>query len=552
MHFQLPGMVRLLAILLVFSFVFSPFEASARIFGRKHGYYSYTPSQQPSRVPAQPVTNADFTYPDKGDGKIRVLQAIGEHRYFVIYSINDDGVPVAEVTHLLKDGQYVALTPETEIPRTGKIIQDIPGVGTFAFLFQGRQGRIYAERISAKDIKPFWKILPEIDGEHRRLLDMERALALSAERARILESALNRQRNDPAIQRVLRHSQASAAYQRFYATLKPVLPKSLPSREEIVKRAGFPATPRGTHSLIAPLDPKRPGVLITSDEEHFKEIDDLVAELRGATTSTIIARNFLHSNRETLERLRANSTIIAQPGKKFDQGMKKAYDEISSLPAYVAAGAVVEAERRAGDGPFAGASERVERAARGGLGKRRFSQGLAESKSEAITQAKQSLSHVGDLVVEKTREMAYEQAARIQSHAADIGKKSDYVGFEIDFFNQRPRGVEYAVETRDGKKYILRNVGKNFSDPAGDFVPARTYGRLNVTLLQRYEKNGGLTKDDLYEIGMTYDLYPTAEGEIVFINPARYSESRMKAIREGLKARFDQNRSLTFRDIQDI
>ncbi len=531
---------------------FAPTEASARIFSRKHGYYSYTPSQPAARIPSQPVTNDDFTYPDKGDGKVRVLQTIGDYRYFVIYSVNDEGEPVAEVTHLLKDGQYVALTPGTEIPKTSKVTQTLPGIGTFAFLFKGRKGEIYAERLAEKGLKPFWKILPESDGRYRVMHGMERAHALSAERVRVLENQLNQERNAPDLQRVLRNSQASTAYQRIFSALKPILPKHLLSREAVVDRAGFPATARGTHALISPLDPKRPSVLATSDAAHLKEVDDVVTELRNATTHTIIGRNFLSTNRETLERLRANAYLIAQPGKTPDENMKKARDEIASLPAYMAAGAVVEAEQQIGTGPWADAATRVERAARGGLGHQLFNDGVVQSKPKAIAHTKETLARIEALAVERMRETAYEHAARMQQQAVDAGKKSAYLGFEVDFFNQRQRGVEYAVPTADGKSYVLRNLGRNFADPLGDFVPAKTYGRFNVTLLQKYEKSGAITKHDLYEVGMLYDLYPTQEGEIVYINPARYSEERMKAIRRGLKARYEQNKAITFRDIQDI
>ena len=49
-----------------------------------------------------------WVYPDEKDGKMRVLTRIGDASYFVIYWMDENGVPVAEATHVLRNGQYVA------------------------------------------------------------------------------------------------------------------------------------------------------------------------------------------------------------------------------------------------------------------------------------------------------------------------------------------------------------------------------------------------------------------------------------------------------------
>ena len=60
------------------------------------------------------------------------------------------------------------------------------------------------------------------------------------------------------------------------------------------------------------------------------------------------------------------------------------------------------------------------------------------------------------------------------------------MGCEVDFTNQRKTGVDYFVPTREGQTYYLRDLGKNYGDPAGAFVPADVYGKFNVDILVAY------------------------------------------------------------------
>ena len=82
--------------------------------------------------------------------------------------------------------------------------------------------------------------------------------------------------------------------------------------------------------------------------------------------------------------------------------------------------------------------------------------------------------------MERARQFAWSEAAKIEEIAREVGKPTNLVGFEVDFENKYPTGIDYYVKTTDGKTYVLQNIGANFATPGESFVPATVYGRFNT------------------------------------------------------------------------
>ncbi len=385
---------------------------------------------------------------------------------------------------------------------------------TRAFVRIDDQWVAYAEILKDDDGELFWQKYSKPEDKWVPLTELQKKMARAKHRAEKLERQLETKRNDPNAS--FQIAKQSAAFQRFKAAYGPNLPIGLPSREEIIKKAGFTLSPRGAHTVVSPVDSLRPGVVITADEAHYEEVDATVAKLRGATTATLLSRNMFRRKKSDVENMRANSFIVVKPGDAFEQGLAHATSALKTVPDHVAAHAVARAEQMTGRGPFSSATHRVERAAQGGLGRREFNSGMNAGFGEAIASANEAVRDTVELIAQKAKSTALAGAARMEARAIEVEKPTDLLGFEVDFLNQKPMGVEYTLTTENGKHYFIRHLGKNYADPNGPFVPATIYGRFNVSMLEAYEKYGKITESELRRVAEMYQFKIKESGELTF------------------------------------
>lgn len=515
------------------------------------------PDHSPRNLECSPF---GFVYPDEGDGILRVLRRIGTGSYYVMYSRDQSGYPSARVTHRLVGTTFVPLSEADAIPRTTSIAQAFSDCSLFAFVFDGKAGLAYAQLLKHDIGNFYWLELPREDPaddhqttgtSYRMLTRYETRSALCKKRADELERKLHDLRDNPQVQDRLARSTTSTAFWRFRGAYLPYLPTRPLDMETVIARTGLPRGHWGTHAIIRPKDPNRPGIVAVADEESLHAVAHVISRLRNATTATLIAGKLLRLDRKYIESTRANAIVVAKPRNKLHDGIRRASDDLAQLPDWVAAYAVLRAESMTGDGPWASAELRVERAARGGLfGGRAFNEGLDFGRGQAAELAHGVVEDVIELMAERTKQMAWDYASRIEAQASEVGKAAELLGLELDFANSRAIGVEYYVTANEGKTYLLRNVGRNFQEANGDFVPAEVYGRFNVRLLREYGKNHSISREFLYKSALVYDLFPTEEGEIVFVNAKLHPEAAMAKIRETLSTQYARKQSLSLKDIQ--
>lgn len=382
---------------------------------------------------------------------------------------------------------------------------------TYAFQKRDSVWVPYAVQLQDEEGAFFWELYPLRNGQWVPLTALQKRAAQSRHLADKHEKLLRDQQTNPEVQKALNNP--GAAFQRFKEAYGPHLPTTLPESSEIVRRTGFHMGPRGAHVVVAPADPHRPGVVITADETHLDELDATVATLRDATSEELKTRK---DHGEAIGNLRANSYVIVKPGRALEKGLSEARIALSSLPDQVAANAVVQAKIKSGPGPLASAERRVERAARRGLGRRRFEEGLREGLPQAVSGATKAVNDTVDLISEKAKSSALTGAARMEARAIEVGKPTDLLGFEVDFLNHKDMGVEYTLTTDQGNHYFIRNLGKNYSDEKGPYVPAFVYGRFNVAILEAYEKHGKITETDLHRIAEANRFTVSESGELIY------------------------------------
>ena len=83
------------------------------------------------------------------------------------------------------------------------------------------------------------------------------------------------------------------------------------------------------------------------------------------------------------------------------------------------------------------------------------------------------------------------------------------------------KAFEYTVTTEEGKRHSIRNLGKNFTDPKGTFVPDQVYRRFNVSILEAYEKHGKIIQAELRRLAETYQFNIKPDGEMIYIGPTQ-------------------------------
>lgn len=429
-----------------------------------------------------------------------------------------------------------------------RVVHKFPDGDTFAFEFKGAEGEAYAELLRDRSHQLQWVHFRKGEGDrrYRMLTKLEKEAAIAHGRANAIEKKMEEKQHELDAKQV---DPRSAAYQRFSEAYGSRVPKNPINTSNVLAHLGIPANQRGNRAMIHPEDPKRPAVLISAGREEYQDVDGTVAELRNATTAAILVRRGLWgASRKNLE-MRANSIIIAKPGKQFTDGIDQANEQLGSLAHYVAVGSVTTAREKTGSGPFGDASWRVERAARGGIGRRRFNMGIAEGQGEAMSSINESIDKVSQVVAERAREFAFTSASEVAKRADEVGKPGRFVGYEVDFENRRPTGVDYSIQTTDGRTYTIRNLGKNYQDPEGEFVPARAYGQFNVNMLMLYESEKGISPDKLYEQSFLYSFVPTQDGEIHYLDPEKYSRAERDSILSSLKSQYEKRGFLTQRDL---
>lgn len=369
----------------------------------------------------------------------------------------------------------------------------------------------------------------------------------AADEARALKAEMEALTKVPAVEEILSTRQSSTAFQKIYQSYKRYLPETLADRESVIKASGLEDSRWGSKLALAPEDPKRPGILMTCFENETEALDQVVTMLRNSTTSKLLITGGFREMHKT----RANSILIVKPGDMLDRAVETANKGIPAIGQNIAANALVRAERQTGRGLFASAQNRVERAARGRLGSRRFKQELATGITEATEAIKVAREDTIKLMGAKAREYAYGSAATLKDRADEVGKPSHLLGFEVDFSNKRPTGVEYFVITDEGKTYLLPNVGKNFQDPNGSFLPAAVYASFNVKILRAYQKNNSISREEFYSIAMEHSIFPTEEGKMVYLDPKKFG-AQATAFRNALQKVYHEKKRLTDLDLAAV
>ena len=334
-----------------------------------------------------------------------------------------------------------------------------------------------------------------------------------------------------------------SAYQRFYAAYTPYLPQSLPSREAVIEQTGLPqGIWEGSRTVVKPKDPDRPGIVMATGTDEAGEVNKVVAALRQATTNVLLKQFRVME----LESTRANAVLLARQSEMLDDGLAEANKALAGLPDIVATNSVVQALAVAG-----GSSSRLERGAQGRLFARRgFDQGLAGGYSSARRTGQQALKDISDVVIKRCQAFAFEGAGEMENEAKRVKKKLDLIGFEIDFNNRWPTGIDYFIKTKDGGYQMLYDIGKNFRNEKKGFLPADVYGPFNVDVLTHYQKNGGITEAALPGITLKYGILPTKEGVMTYLSPGRYSPQAIAATVESMKKIYDTKRYPTEQEIQ--
>ena len=345
-------------------------------------------------------------------------------------------------------------------------------------------------------------------------------------------------------QNALRSYQNSTAFQKFLSTLVANVPHRLPGASAVAEATKIPLSERGNRLIIAPVDLARPGVIATSDPKHEEQVRAVITTLRGGTNNALGVFRYLTGPR-------ANLVMVANAKDFLQSNLNETNAKLAAIPRYAAAEATRRAQAKSGQGLFASSYQRMERAARGGLGWRQFNQGLSEAISGAKQVGAQAVSQAFSLIVERAREYAYNGAAKVEKEAKGVGKDPTLVGFEVDFgevdFDSKPEnGVDYQVKTEEGKTYLLHHVGHNFDNEHGSFFPPDEYGKFNVEILDKYEskKPPSLSRKDFYDISLRHNLYPTEEGEIIYLDPKQRTSAAQQLITERLGKAYAEKGSL--------
>ncbi|HQH27062.1 MAG TPA: hypothetical protein PLP17_06670, partial [Oligoflexia bacterium] len=361
--------------------------------------------------------------------------------------------------------------------------------------------------------------------------------------------------------------QGSAAYQRFYSYYRANVPARLPEPGVIAAQTELPPTEWGSQLVFSPKDRSRPGVVFAMDPQHEQAVQDVVRELREATSKVLTQQlglgyldrfpggELLKLANPTYRERRANAILVARSGEFLERSIDEANSRLADVPRYAAAEGTQRALAQTPSPRIfrrirPSASERLEMAAQGGRGSGRFEAGLVSGLGEAQQSGRTAVGNTRALIVERARQYAFEGAAKVEQEAIAVNKEPTLVGYEVDFKNQRPNGIDYYVKTDEGQTYVVHNVGKNFQDEAGNFLPADVYAAFNVDLLTHYEtNNGSISREALYDFSMKRNLFPTEEGEIVYLNPAKRSAEAQEAITGRLRTLYQAKKGLSRSDI---
>lgn len=262
--------------------------------------------------------------------------------------------------------------------------------------------------------------------------------------------------------------------------------------QEVLKHSGLLRTARGTWASLTPVDPVRPGVVVTFDEGSRAEVDAVVAEMRGATTVALMGRGFF--NAKKMRELRANSFLIVRGAQEFEAVLEQSRARLAELPALFAGSAYRQAVAQ-GAGPFLTAEQRLVRALSGGLGWRKLQSELSAGITQARGKAREIRQAVEKLVGWRVRQIAFSTAEEIWRHGVEVGKPVELLGVEFDLENKREIGIEYLVPTQDGPVLTIRKVGRDFQVPGAQVLEAKPYAKMNVAVLTEYEKSKGLSYD---------------------------------------------------------
>lgn len=356
-------------------------------------------------------------------------------------------------------------------------------------------------------------------------------------------------------------SSLSATYRRFLADYTRFIPK-LPDKTAIIAQTGLPPSDWDTHTVISPEDPNRPGVIITSDQATAEKVEEGVAELRSATTITL-----LDDKRDAdMYKTRATSIIVFRQGELLDEGVNLAKQRLEKLPEMIASQATeraVETTARRGIFPRIAARRapmRTERAAMGGMGARQFESALVAGRAEVQRNGQKVVDSAVKLIANRAREYAFTQAAEVERIAIEVWKNPALMGCEVDFDNQRPVGVDYFAPTQEGKTHYLHLQGTDHNNEIVNYVPPEVYGRFNVDILTAYdngkealEKQSGnkepylISRSQLYQIAMKPEtnIFPTEDGDMVYLDPAKHEKAILQ-----LKEIYNRQQHLTSNDIK--
>ncbi|HQH26382.1 MAG TPA: hypothetical protein PLP17_03215 [Oligoflexia bacterium] len=324
-----------------------------------------------------------------------------------------------------------------------------------------------------------------------------------------LSAAVDEVLKDPKLPGAVKAADPRTFAEEF-ERLRRMQPGDAQCAAEIIERSGLPQSRVKTRSALLPEDPKRPGLLISFSDADKDAVDQTVGELRGATTSALIWSGGLRELKST----RANSTLIIRVPEVLKAELTAVQERLKTAAEYSTLKALAS-------GP--------------------------EGRENVLREFRDISAKILELSGQKLKLYACGKAAEFKRKGEDDGMPVHLLAVETDFENKRVTGIEYYVITGEGKIYSMPHIGKNFDETKGSFVPAKPYAEFNVALLRIYQKNGSLSRDDLYQTALANGFCPTEDGKITYLNLGR---GQLRETKAKLQSVYDAKGSIAAADLE--
>jgi len=328
----------------------------------------------------------------------------------------------------------------------------------------------------------------------------------------------------------------SAAYHVLMRELSPMLPPDL-TKAEIVERLGFHESVVGgvpAGELRQGADPARPQMVLYTNEEGEKAADEKMAGFRKARiwgeAKRAAGRGLTRLLGGSTDRSVTPAMTVLFDTNGLEAGIAEANEALNGDETKQLMGGMATDEAL----QTAGSAKRLHKAATGqgfggGIANRLFRNKMPEARGRAKQEGLESRDETGAYVAKEAKAQLLSAKAKVEAQMVDNGIDLSTVSigavFDADQTQLSPNTLNLFVQTKDGRRFHLQDIGGKVSFETGEAMEALT---------SELHADGELTGPALAGAARGQGLYPTAQGGFAQV-PDDLTSAQREALQGELK-----------------